>query len=355
MPAPARAIAASLLACALVASPWTWVVCAESDAQVIEQLATTGPRDAAIARGLDFLRQSQHPDGSVGATVPVAVSALAVMAHLAAGYAPDDRQHGAWIRRAIGYVLASQDVHGYFGGRDHSRMYGHGICTLALAEALGMCRDEELDERIRTALERAVAVTVGAARLKRDPANSGGWHYTPDDDGADLSLSGWQLLSLHACEQVGIAVPPEVISAGVAYARRLTTADGRVGYNNPNEDHPPLRGLGLLCLAIGHQLDAAEVGCIAERIRADPIQWGGSWLFYRAYYDAVGLSRAAPEQWTAYAPILEKLLIEHQQPDGSWHAPPGDDEGDQGGPQYMTSMALLALCVERHVLPAYQR
>ncbi len=325
-----------------------------SDQQVLETLTTESPRDVAIRKALEFIRAKQKPDGSASDNVPTAITSLAIMAHLAAGHAPDDASHGAWIKRAISFVLSKQDENGYFGSRDGSRMYGHGIATLMLAEALGMCRDEELDERMRVALERAAAVTIAAAKLEKDANAKGGWRYTPEDRGSDLSLSGWQLMSLHACEQVGIAVPVEVVTGAVDFGKRMTTADGKVGYDHPGDDHPPLRGLSMLCFSIGQQDDAKEVACIAARIQADPLAWQGPWIFYRAYYDAVGMSRAAPDQWDAYAPKFEKTLTDHQNPDGSWPAPPGDDEGGQG-PVYMTSMAVLALAVQRHVLPAYQR
>ncbi|MBA3708754.1 MAG: terpene cyclase/mutase family protein [Planctomycetes bacterium] len=325
-----------------------------SDRQVVETLTTDAPRDVAIRKGLEFLRARQRPDGSLTDNVPSALASLAAMAHLAAGHTADDTLHGAWLKRSIDYVLSKQDENGYFGAKDASRMYGHGIDCLMLAEALGMCRDEDLEERIRSALERAVAVTVNASLVKKEPFFQGGWRYTPEDATSDLSLSGWQLMSLHAAQQVGITVPDAVMTGAIEFAKRLTTPDGKVGYDHAGDDHAPLRGLSMLCFAIGHQEQASEMARIAARIQADPLQWQGAWFFYRAYYDAVGMSRGSPESWDAYAPIFEKVLIEHQNPDGSWPNPPGDDEGGQG-PVYMTSMAVLALAVQRHVLPAYQR
>jgi len=68
---------------------------------------------------------------------------------------------------------------------------------------------------------------------------------------------------------------------------------------------------------------------------------------------AVGLARATPEIWAGYAPRLEDVLLRHQQEDGSWDSP-GPESG-KAGQAYTTSMAVLALAVQRHVLPAYQR
>jgi len=203
-------------------------------------------------------------------------------------------------------------------------------------------------------LERAVAVTVAAAQVNKSPQHRGGWRYQPRDQSSDLSLSGWQLMSLHACAQVGIAVPEAVIADAVAYARRLTSPDGQVGYENPGQDHPALRGAALLSFVIGAQQDAPEVARIADRMVRQPIAWQGPWFFYRAYYDSVGLSRAAPAEWAVYAATLEGVLIDQQAADGSWPTPPGDNENGNGV-VYRTAMAALALAVSKQVLPAYQR
>jgi hypothetical protein len=203
-------------------------------------------------------------------------------------------------------------------------------------------------------LERAVAVTVNAAKVKKNDQHRGGWHYQPHENNSDLSLSGWQLMSLHATQQVGITVPEEVIMGAVDYAKRLTTDDGKVGYDSRGQDHPALRGLSLLSFMIGGQPDAPQIARVVSRIKSDTISWQGQWFFYRVYYDSVGMSRAAPAQWESYGTHVEKLLVDHQSQDGSWGAPPGGNENDQGK-IYMTSMAVFALTVNRHVLPAYQR
>lgn len=325
-----------------------------TDAEVIKILTTEQPRDRAIRRGLEFIRSEQRPTGAVGDRTPTALSSMAVMAHLAAGTTPDDQEQGAWMQRSLRFVLAQQDGNGYFGQQDGSRMYGHGITALMLAEALGMTHDEDLEERLRSSLERAIAVTINAARVQKSEQHRGGWRYQPNEGSSDLSLSGWQLMSLHATQQVGITVPEEVIKGAVDYAKRLTTEDGKVGYESRGQDHPALRGLALLSLMVGGQHEAPEVQRVIGRIQGDPITWQGNWFFYRAYYDAVGMARAAPEQWESYGERLEKMLVEHQNQDGSWSAPSGGNENDHGK-VYTTSMAVLALTVNRHVLPAYQR
>jgi hypothetical protein len=325
-----------------------------SDQEILKILTTDQPRDRAVKKALEFLRQNQKSTGAVGYRYPPALTAMAVMAHLAAGHPPADEQYGPWLRKSINYVLSKQNGDGYFGEADGSRMYGHGLCTLMLAEALGMPRDDEMDENIRTALKKAVQVTVNAALIKKPLDQAGGWRYAPDATDSDLSLSGWQLMGLHATQQVGIAVPQSVINAAVEYTEKMAGEDGKVGYQNPNDDHPALRGLALLAFAIGHQEKLPVVKKIAERIWADPITWQGGRFYYRAYYDAVGMSRALPEEWEKYLPKYEAALLPHQKDDGSFDTS-SDSEAQDAGPIYTTSMAVMALAVQRHVLPAYQR
>jgi len=346
----AAALAIAILGTAAAGAPAAEL----SDSQVLALLTADSPSDIAIRHGLEFVNAHQNADGSFAPGPLVAVTGLCVMANLSSGVVPDATTAGARVRHALEWLLTAQDPSGYFGSKDGSRMYGHGIATLALGEALGTGRDEEFDARLRSSLTRAVQVTINAARVLKSPAFSGGWRYSPEDVTSDMSLTGWQLMSLHAAAQAGIAVPDEIISAAVDFARRMTTNAGLVGYDHAGDDHAPLRGLSMLCFAIGQHGSDPQVGLIAERVRADPLAWQGSWMFYRAYYDAVGMSRAAPEIWESYGPLLEKVLTDHQNADGSWPNPPGDDEGSQG-PVYMTAMAVLALSVHRHLLPVYQR
>jgi hypothetical protein len=161
-------------------------------------------------------------------------------------------------------------------------------------------------------------------------------------------------MGLHAARQVGLPVDADVVKRAVEYAALLTTPDGKVGYQRRGDDRPALRGLGMLCFAIGGREQEPIVTHIGKRIMQNPISWRGPWFFYRAYYDAVGMSRTRPDLWEQYAPRLVKLLVGHQKKDGSWPSPPGDNEA-RYGTVYMTSMAVLALAVDRHVLPAYQR
>jgi hypothetical protein len=85
-------------------------------------------------------------------------------------------------------------------------------------------------------------------------------------------------------------------------------------------------------------------------MRSEPPTWQGPWFFYRACQDAFGLPLADPQLWTTYRAQLATVLVAHQSADGSWPAPPGDNEREHG-PAYATAMAVLALAADRRLLP----
>src|SRR5207302_214598 len=104
----------------------------------------------AIDRGLSYLADAQHSDGSWG-NVPnyrgnVAVASLAGLAFMAGGHQPGRGPYGKKVEQALDYVLGKEakDKDATAGflhnpvGSPFGAMYSHGFGTLFLAEAYGM-------------------------------------------------------------------------------------------------------------------------------------------------------------------------------------------------------------------------
>lgn len=306
----------------------------------------------AIERGLSWLRGQQQGDGGLSGRNRTAVTALAALAHLSAGVTPDLPEHGGSVRRMLGFLLAQPDDKGYLG-KDGSRMYGHAIACLAMADAIGTTRDDDLDERLRTALARALAVTVAAARVAKPEDQRGGWRYSPDEASSDVSVSGWQLMSLHAAQRIGLPVPEDVVAGALAYLRSRIDDEGRIGYVARGEDRQALRGLALIALSLQPGPRAPLRDRVLARMRDEPPAWTGPWFFYRAYYDATALARTEPAFWASYRERVHGVLLANQAADGSWPAPPGDNERDNGA-AYAAALAVMALTVDLRLLPAHQ-
>src|SRR5437762_30892 len=137
--------------------------------------------DGSIGRGLAYLARQQQADGSFqnrekggDAGAPrfggprVALTGLSLMAYLAAGRMPDTGKHGLVVRNAIDFLVKSCPDDGYYGKVDGSRMYGHAIATLALAEVYGMEADVPQRKRVRAALVKSVNALLAAQNTKKE-------------------------------------------------------------------------------------------------------------------------------------------------------------------------------------------
>ncbi len=118
----------------------------------------------------------------------VTMTALAIMGLASIGHLPGDpTDEGEAMRKALEFVLDPRHQHneedspsdGYFGKADGSRMYGHGIITLMLAEMLGMGVDEAMDAQMRGSCQRAINLILRSQKVKRQKRNQGGWRYEP--------------------------------------------------------------------------------------------------------------------------------------------------------------------------------
>src|SRR5262249_46366900 len=99
------------------------------------------PLDDAVDRGLAYLASNQDREGAGSAGYRgknSAITALIVMAFMSAGHIPGEGKYGHHIKRGIECVLRSQAPNGLIASEGHYEMYQHGICTLMLAEVVGM-------------------------------------------------------------------------------------------------------------------------------------------------------------------------------------------------------------------------
>src|SRR5205814_203267 len=102
----------------------------------------------AFKRAAGFLITCQDPaNGAIHNRLrnETTMTSLAILSFAAMGHQPSDpTPEGRSMSRALDFVLRpeNQDATGYFGRADGSRMYGHGITTLMLAEMLGMGTNE---------------------------------------------------------------------------------------------------------------------------------------------------------------------------------------------------------------------
>ncbi len=325
--------------------------------------------DQAIGRAVDFLAGAQDRDGIISerGNNQTAMTSLAVMAMAAVGHQPtDEGKHGQAMKRALQFVLRPdrQDREGFLGGRDGSRMYGHGISTLLLAEMLGMGVDTSQDQVIRERLKKAVELILKAQAIRKDPRHQGGWRYQADSGDSDLSVTVWQLMALRSAKNAGLEVPKEAIDQAVGYVKRcyyskrdangqIQSAKSACAYEPQRAPEYAMGAAGLLSLQVSGEYESPEARGSADWLKERKLDYGGEWFFYGTYYYAQGMFQRGGEHAAHARKAVEEILLPKQGPDGSWTG--GHSQERDAGKVYCTAMAVLCLAVKHHYLPIYQR
>lgn len=325
--------------------------------------------DRSVNRGVGYLLSIQRDNGAVADRGhEVAMSSLAIMAMAAIGVQPDTTsERGRGMHRAIEYVLSDdhQDEHGYLGGKDGSRMYGHGITTLMLTEMLGMGATSEQNERIHRALTSAIELMLAAQRVSKSEKLRGGWRYTPSSRDSDLSVSVWQLMALRSAKNDGLDVPGKAIEDALDYLRYSyaspmnrdgTPRDKISGFSyTPGTHHPSftMTAAGLLAMQVCGQYDSPLVAGASEWLLQHPPRKNERFFHYGVYYYAQGMHQAGGKYAEVADQLVPELLLDSQQSDGSWLARAGEERNV--GTVYATALSILSLSVRYHYLPIYQR
>lgn len=327
------------------------------------------PTDAAVDRAITYLLTQRKPEGGIyDRQNETAMTSLAIMAMAGVGVQPSDPdERGRAIRDALAFVLRDdrQTREGYFGERDGSRMYGHGITTLMLTEMLGMGIDQEQDRLVHERCQKAIDLILSSQKHRKSVQCQGGWRYSPNSNDADLSVSVWQVMALRSAKNDGLAVPASAIHEAVEYLKRSYAAtldhngmpDRRAsGFcYTPGSSHPTyaMTAAGLLAMQVCGEYDSPLVAGAADWLLEHPPKWGERFFLYGTYYYAQGMYQRGGDHAETAERLVRELLLEKQQGDGSWQAQDGTE--GHAGKVYATAMAVLSLSVKYHYLPIYQR
>jgi hypothetical protein len=326
-----------------------------------------GRVDESLKRGIQYLLEQQDPaTGGIHNKMrnETAMTALAVLAFGSMGHQPGDATpEGRAMRKALNFVLEAerQADDGYFGQKDGSRMYGHGIVTLMLAEMLGMGSDAQMDELIRARCRKGIELILRAQKVPKNDNNRGGWRYSPDAGDSDMSVTVWQTMALRAAKNAGFDIPKEAIDEAVRYIKRAyepanerggNVRFGGFGYQGRGRE-VSTTAEGLLALQVCGDYASEEVLGASERLLKDGIKQGERWFFYTTYYYAQGMYQRGGKYATEGERVVADVLLPIQSREGWWEGAGGEEKG--GGKVYATAMAVLSLAVKNHYLPIYQR
>ena len=202
------------------------IVCAQEpiDAAATSSVFQKDQTDIAIDKAIAYLITKQRADGAIiDKGIDTTMTALSIMAMASVGVQPADvSPEGQAMQKALAFVLKEDriDDKGYFGNKDGSRMYGHGIITLMLTEMLGMGATAAQDQLIHDRCQKAIDVILSSQKEKKATHYRGGWRYNPNSNDSDLSATVWQLMALRSAKNDGLQVPGSAIRDAVEYLKR---------------------------------------------------------------------------------------------------------------------------------------
>jgi hypothetical protein len=341
----------------------------KTKADLLKRMGGTAASEAAVARGLVWLKNHQLPDGGwnfnhlhspeCNCTMPGrmennpnAATAMALLAFLGAGQTHESADYQAEVRRGLDFLLAcgvpaDRGVCFYGNLSGPPTFYTHGLATIALSEAFAMTGDARLRPAISGAIEFLVATQEAG----------GGWRYFPGQPG-DTSVVAWQLMALKSAQFSRITVPPRVFTGIDRFMASVSSRRGALYAYIPDrreDPTPSMTAAGLLCRMYLDWSDSQ--GRLSAGIRFLDEQGPAADDMYYNYYATQVLHHWGGPEWERWNKKMREHLITTQIREGhaagSWDV--ADRHGQAGGRLYMTTLALLTLEVYYRHLPLYQK
>lgn len=342
---------------------------AQDEKEIVPSTFQKDEVDLAVDKAIAYLLSQQRDDGAItDKSYETTMTALSIMAMASVGIQPSDLSpEGQAMQRALAYVLRDDriDDKGYFGQRDRSRMYGHGIVTLMLTEMLGMGTSDEQDQLIHDRCQKAIDLILSSQKVDKPTHFRGGWRYTPDSRDADLSASVWQLMALRSAKNDDLQVPASAINDAVAYLKRSYASPlDRNGLPDkkasgfcyePHRNNPSftMTAAGLLAMQVCGEYESPLVAGASDWLLEHPPKWSERFCVYGTYYYAQGMYQRGGDHAKTSRRLVQEMLLKEQSGNGSWTAGNSSEKGH--GSVYATSMAVLSLSVKYHYLPIYQK
>lgn len=309
--------------------------------RIRESGGTPGCEDA-VARALQWLKANQNADGSWGGPNKVAMTGLALLAYFGHCENPASIEYGESCLKGITFLVDT-------GMRNDGRLatnlsanhwpYEQAIATYALAEAVTFCRG------IRFDVPYLAEITGRAGQLIIDNQHeNGGWAYLYAKSGGhtDVSVTGWQIQALKACDHTGIRFKGMngCIGDGLAYIRARQNDEGGYGYTGREAAgglaYCSLSGVGMLCQQMWNKGGGADVRKAARYVLENTrFDYNSERCdLYAHYYESQAMMRSGGRNWETYNAMFRDQLLKNQDADGSWKVPGGGHKIEAVAPQW---------------------
>ena len=323
----------------------------EDRLQRLAQNGGTPACETAVMKSLRWLKSTQASDGSWGDKNKPAMTGLALLAYFGHCETPASAEFGESCLKGIVYLVnlgSKNDGKMASNFTENSWCYEHAIATYALGEAATFCKELKID------VPSLMEVTEKAGQFIIDNQNkNGGWGYLYTSEGStDVSVAGWQIQALKACNHTNLKFRgvTACINKALDYLTTCQADNGGFGYNGKSPvsgEYFSLTGVGMLCNQMWGKGARNEVRkgakYVLENTKFDYATEESD--LYAHYYESQAMMQRGGEDWKFYNNLFRDQLLNNQDEDGSWKQPGigGEFAGDGQGKVYRTCLATLML------------
>lgn len=347
--------------------------------------------DSSVERALQYLASTQQRNGSFPTLTQgqPGVTSLCVMAFVSHGHMPGEGPYGEQLQKAMDFIISCQKPNGLLAfvgptGRKISRnisheigstaTYNHALSALLLSEVFSMGGGDL--ERNQQAIELALQATLEMQQWpKRRKDDRGGWRYVNrfDNNGnfdSDLSVTGWHLMFMRSAKNAGFEVPEQAVEEAVGYVRRCYQSNYETFMMMASPRDRRSRGMagaGILAMAHAGLHDSKEARLAGEwllregfanynesRLYAREMGWTDDRYHYGVFCACQAMYQLGGEYWQKFYPPAVRVILENQNPDGSWNADSHHYDGKYGQ-AYTTALMTMTLGAPNQLLPIFQR
>lgn len=319
--------------------------------------------EAAVDAGLMWLATHQEADGSwncgkyegeANEQFNVATTGAALLAFLGAGYNDKTGKYKNNVKKGLEYLMSQHKESGAFF-HDLANNYTNGICTMALAEAIGLgCGVPAWKKNLEKSVDNILKQQIPYA----------GWTY---HDGSkrtkeitDMSVTGWCMMGLKSALLVGIreneikrafSEVGELLDTSCYTKDNTSTTKGDSWYN-PVEKMFSGKGNAMQPIAmlvrqyIGWNRTEPWLAAAAKGQLSVLPNPQNSIVAYRVYYGYLALFQQGGEEWKKWNEAVTPIVLKQQRQDGDFKGSWDPNQGEMmkvGGRPLTTAFLCLSL------------
>jgi hypothetical protein len=366
--------------------------------------------EASVTAGLRWLAEHQDPDGKWNGTnfqdlsfgkkndqvalkfgrqnVDISLTGLSILAFLASNHTPVNEKsiYRETVNRALDWCVSHQLDDGSYeevtevakGGANYFN-YEQGICTLALSEAYGMTKADNLK----------VAAQRGLDKIISSQSPGDGWRYVPRLY-SDTSVVGWMINAIKSGLMSGLDVDPRYRPSTLAFFKTVCNRpkftedpkdvtddyDKTVGSEYKEEEATghymqadprlstsgtAITGANMIFMGYARSYPFCIGAANHLKKNLPQLQWHKAAAqakyavpVYYYYYGTLFMHQMGGDDWTVWNNAIKTSVVSAQlkAPDPNVGAFPAIGfDGEVGGQIYSTSMCVLTLETYYRYLP----